>query len=114
MLLCGLAVRPSTSVPATPLVGPLRAISGRTLIVSVWEKLAPYQQNRLKVFLDPSADPRASGYHVIQSKIAIGSGGLFGQGFTMGTQKGRTGLPVVFARTMSPTTGFISALAFLK
>src|SRR4051812_45459694 len=39
----------------------------------LWEKLAPYQQNRLKVFLDPSADPRASGYHVIQTKIAIGS-----------------------------------------
>src|SRR5439155_1737013 len=47
----------------------------------MWEKLAPYQQNRLKVFIDPSADPRASGYHVIQSKVAIGSGGFFGKGF---------------------------------
>jgi rod shape determining protein RodA len=59
----------------------------------LWEKLAPYQQNRLKVFLDPSADPRASGYHVIQSKIAIGSGGLFGNGFTLGTQKRSGFLP---------------------
>jgi rod shape determining protein RodA len=59
----------------------------------IWEKLAPYQQNRLKVFLDPSADPRASGYHVIQSKIAIGSGGLFGKGFTLGTQKRSGFLP---------------------
>lgn len=59
----------------------------------LWEKLAPYQQNRLKVFLDPSADPRASGYHVLQSKIAIGSGGWFGNGFTLGTQKRSGFLP---------------------
>lgn len=59
----------------------------------LWEKLAPYQQNRLKVFIDPAADPRASGYHVIQSKIAIGSGGLFGKGFTLGTQKRLAFLP---------------------
>jgi rod shape determining protein RodA len=59
----------------------------------LWEKLAPYQQNRLKVFIDPSADPRASGYHVIQSKIAIGSGGLLGKGFTLGTQKRLAFLP---------------------
>ena len=59
----------------------------------LWEKLAPYQQNRLKVFLDPSADPRASGYHVIQSKVAIGSGGVLGKGFTLGTQKRLAFLP---------------------
>jgi len=59
----------------------------------MWEKLAPYQQNRLKVFIDPSSDPRASGYHVIQSKVAIGSGGLFGKGFTLGTQKRLAFLP---------------------
>ncbi len=59
----------------------------------LWEKLAPYQQNRLKVFLDPSIDPRASGYHVIQSKIAIGSGGLAGKGITLGTQKRSGFLP---------------------
>jgi rod shape determining protein RodA len=59
----------------------------------LWEKLKPYQQNRLKVFLDPSADPRASGYHVIQSKIAIGSGGWWGAGLTQGTQKRSGFLP---------------------
>ncbi len=59
----------------------------------MWEKLAPYQQNRLKTFLDPSADVRGSGYHVIQSKVAIGSGGVFGQGFTLGTQKRLAFLP---------------------
>src|SRR5256714_14312092 len=59
----------------------------------MWEKLAPYQQNRLKTFIDPTADPRASGYHVIQSKVAIGSGGFFGKGFTMGSQKRLAFLP---------------------
>ncbi len=59
----------------------------------MWERLAPYQQNRLKTFLDPSADVRGSGYHVIQSKVAIGSGGPFGQGFTLGTQKRLAFLP---------------------
>lgn len=59
----------------------------------MWEKLAPYQQKRLLVFLDPSSDPRASGYHVIQSQVAIGSGGWFGKGFTLGTQKRLAFLP---------------------
>jgi rod shape determining protein RodA len=59
----------------------------------MWEKLAPYQQKRLLTFIDPTADPRASGYHVIQSKVAIGSGGFFGKGFTMGTQKRLAFLP---------------------
>ncbi len=59
----------------------------------MWEKLAPYQQNRLRTFLDPSADVRGSGYHVIQSKVAIGSGGFSGQGYTLGTQKRLAFLP---------------------
>ena len=83
----------------------------------LWEKLAPYQQNRLKVFLDPSADPRASGYHVIQSKIAIGSGGVFGQGFTMGTQKRLAFLPeqhtdFIFA-VVGEETGFLGVTVAL-
>ncbi len=53
----------------------------------LWGQLNPYQQRRLLVFLDPSADPRASGYHLIQSQVAIGSGGFFGKGFTDGSQK---------------------------
>jgi rod shape determining protein RodA len=59
----------------------------------LWEGLKPYQRARFQVFLDPSIDPRRSGYHVIQSQIAIGSGGLFGQGFTEGTQKRLAFLP---------------------
>lgn len=60
----------------------------------IWDqKLKPYQRQRLLVFLDPSSDPRASGYHVIQSQVAIGSGGWLGKGFTMGTQKRLAFLP---------------------
>jgi rod shape determining protein RodA len=59
----------------------------------VWERLAPYQQKRLLVFINPDIDRRLSGYHVIQSQIAIGSGGWFGKGFTEGTQKRLAFLP---------------------
>jgi rod shape determining protein RodA len=59
----------------------------------LWGRLDPYQQRRILVFLDPSADPRASGYHVIQSQVAIGSGGLLGKGFTLGSQKRLAFLP---------------------
>ncbi len=66
----------------------------------LWEQLNPYQQRRLLVFLDPSQDPQASGYHVIQSQIAIGSGGVTGKGFLDGTQKAGAFLP-------AQTTDFI-------
>lgn len=59
----------------------------------LWEHLKPYRQNRLKVFLDPSVDARGSGYHVIQSQIAIGSGGWFGRGYLNGPQKRLAFLP---------------------
>jgi rod shape determining protein RodA len=59
----------------------------------LWEKLAPYQQKRLLVFLNPDIDRATAGYHVIQSQIAIGSGGWFGKGFTQGTQKRLAFLP---------------------
>ena len=59
----------------------------------LWENLKPHQQDRLLVFLDPSRDPRASGYQVAQSRIAIGSGGWTGKGFTQGSQKRLAFLP---------------------
>jgi len=61
--------------------------------LSLWNKLKPYQQNRLLSFLNPELDPRATGWHIIQSKVAIGSGGLFGKGFLEGTQKRLAFLP---------------------
>jgi rod shape determining protein RodA len=59
----------------------------------LWKRLAPYQQNRLLTFLNPEADPRAAGYHAIQSRVAIGSGGWFGTGYTEGPQKRLAFLP---------------------
>lgn len=59
----------------------------------IWLHLASYQQNRFLSFLNPELDARATGWHIIQSKIAIGSGGWLGQGFTQGTQKRLAFLP---------------------
>jgi rod shape determining protein RodA len=63
------------------------------LALPVWNRLAPYQQNRLLTYLSPELDPRHTGWHVIQSKVAVGSGGLLGKGFTEGTQKRLAFLP---------------------
>jgi len=63
------------------------------LAIPLWQRLAPYQQNRLLTFLNPEIDPRAAGYHAIQSRVAIGSGGWFGNGFTQGPQKRLAFLP---------------------
>lgn len=59
----------------------------------LWDKLKPYQRNRFEVFLDPNIDAQGSGYNVIQSQVAIGSGGLFGKGYTLGSQKRLNFLP---------------------
>lgn len=53
---------------------------------TLYKKLQPYQQNRIKAVFDPSTDPLGTGYNVIQSKVAIGSGGFTGKGFLQGTQ----------------------------
>ena len=83
----------------------------------LWEKMKPYRQNRLKVFLDPSIDPRGSGYHVIQSQVAIGSGGWFGRGYLHGPQKRLAFLPeqytdLIFA-VVGEELGFIGVLTAL-
>jgi rod shape determining protein RodA len=64
--------------------------------------LHDYQRNRIMIFLDPEADPLGTGYHITQSKIAIGSGGLTGNGFLQGTQSHFAFLP-------EPHTDFIFA-----
>jgi rod shape determining protein RodA len=64
-----------------------------TMALSLWRGLAPYQQNRLLSFLNPEIDPRATGWNITQSKVAIGSGGLLGKGFLQGTQKRLQFLP---------------------
>lgn len=64
-----------------------------TIALPLWESLATYQKNRFLVFLDPSIDPRGAGYNLIQSRVAIGSGGWFGKGYLEGTQKRLAFLP---------------------
>ena len=67
----------------------LIAVSGPFL----WHHLHDYQRQRVLTFLDPETDPLATGYHIIQSKIAIGSGGVFGKGYLHGTQSHLQFLP---------------------
>lgn len=59
----------------------------------VWNRLHDYQKDRIIVFLDPGKDPQGAGYQIIQSKVAIGSGGLLGKGYLRGTQTGLAFLP---------------------
>tara|TARA_E500000331_G_C17192106_1_gene685404 strand:- start:19 stop:1170 length:1152 start_codon:yes stop_codon:yes gene_type:complete len=58
-----------------------------------WSMLRPYQQKRIFTFLDPETDPLGAGYNILQSKIALGSGGVFGKGFMQGSQSHLNFLP---------------------
>ena len=60
----------------------------------LWHGLADYQRGRIETFLNPGSDPYGAGYQIIQSKIAIGSGGVAGKGWLQGTQKGLAFLPM--------------------
>ncbi|GAC1428124.1 MAG: rod shape-determining protein RodA [Acidobacteriaceae bacterium] len=66
------------------------------------KRLKPYQQARITSFMDPGSDPRGAGYQILQSKIAVGSGGLWGKGTNRGTQTQGDFLPI-------PYTDFIFA-----
>ena len=79
--------------------------------------LHDYQRNRVAIFLDPEADPLGAGYHISQSKIAIGSGGVFGKGFLNGTQSHLDYLPeghtdFVFA-TMAEEWGLFGGIGII-
>ena len=72
------------------------AIAGAIAAASAplaWGLLHDYQRDRVLTFLDPGRDPLGAGYHILQSKIALGSGGLFGKGFVGGTQSQLSFLP---------------------
>lgn len=98
---------------------PLRLFfaAGGTLLAAlpvVWAFMHDYQRNRVLIFLNPESDPLGTGYHITQSKIAIGSGGIFGKGFLQGTQSHLDYLPeghtdFVFA-TMAEEWGFLGGL----
>lgn len=76
------------------------ALAGALILPAGWFLLKDYQRQRLVTFIDPAQDPRGAGYQVIQSKIAVGDGGIWGQGVTRGSQTQLRFLPV-------PHTDFI-------
>jgi rod shape determining protein RodA len=69
------------------------AIAAGATAPLAWSLLRDYQKTRLYTFLEPDRDPLGAGYHILQSKIALGSGGLFGKGFLLGTQSHLSFLP---------------------
>lgn len=83
----------------------------------MWMNLKPYQKDRLVAFMNPDSDPLGSGYHVIQSKIAIGSGGFWGKGYMNGTQSQLNFLPEQFTdfifSVFSEEWGFIGSSVLL-
>lgn len=83
----------------------------------IWSLLHNYQKNRVLTFLDPASDPLGSGYNIIQSKISIGSGGLFGKGLLGGTQGHLSFLPeyetdFIFS-FLAEELGFVGGLVLL-
>jgi rod shape determining protein RodA len=69
------------------------AVAAGTAAPLAWSMLRDYQKARFTTFLSPDSDPLGAGYHIMQSKIALGSGGLFGKGFMLGTQTHLSFLP---------------------
>jgi rod shape determining protein RodA len=96
------------------------AVGGTGMVIApiaFFTLLHDYQRNRVLVFLDPESDPLGTGYHITQSKIAIGSGGVFGKGFGNGSQSHLQYLPephtdFVFA-TMAEEWGMLGGLFVL-
>ncbi len=83
----------------------------------VWSRLHDYQRRRVEIFLDPDKDPLGAGYHIAQSKIALGSGGLSGRGFMQGTQSQLDFIPekhtdFIFA-TLAEQWGFAGAMTLV-
>jgi len=79
------------------------AVIGGSLLPVLWHFMHGYQRDRVLMFLNPESDPLGRGYHIIQSKIAIGSGGIYGKGWLHGTQSHLDFLP-------EPSTDFVFAV----
>jgi rod shape determining protein RodA len=83
----------------------------------LWSQMLDYQKNRVLTLFDPESDPLGTGYHIIQSKIAIGSGGVYGKGWGLGTQSHLEFLPerstdFIFA-VLGEELGLFGVLALL-
>ncbi len=102
---------------------PLRLFGGAALALAAafpigLSMMHGYQRDRIEIFLNPESDPLGTGYHIIQSKIAIGSGGIFGKGFLGGTQSHLDYLPerhtdFVFA-TMAEEWGLLGGIFLIS
>jgi rod shape determining protein RodA len=108
MVLAGLSLR----LIAVGAVGVLAALPPFIFFV-----LHDYQRNRILTFMDPEKDPSGNGYHIMQSKIALGSGGLLGKGWGLGSQSQLNFLPekqtdFIFA-TLAEEFGFVGCLSVL-
>lgn len=95
----------------------LALAGGLGAIPVAWQLMHDYQRRRVLTFLDPENDPLGSGYHILQSKIALGSGHIFGKGFMQGTQAHLNFLPekqtdFIFT-TLAEEMGMAGALALL-
>jgi rod shape determining protein RodA len=100
-----------------PKVVALLVLVGVVCAVPAWEMLHPYQQRRIMVLMDPESDPQGSGYHITQSKIAVGSGELFGKGYRQGTQTQLEYLPehttdFVFS-VLAEEWGFVGSITLI-
>lgn len=95
----------------------LSGILGLIVMPLIWLVMHDYQRNRVLTFLDPERDPLGAGYNIIQSKIAIGSGGLFGKGLLNGSQSQLDFLPehqtdFIFA-FLTEELGFLGGIILL-
>jgi len=95
----------------------LTVAAAAAALPGVWHFLRDYQKTRIYTFLDPDSDPLGAGYHILQSKIALGSGGLFGKGFLQGSQSHLSFLPekqtdFIFT-TLAEEFGLIGGLGLL-
>lgn len=111
----GITVMFLAGLPTRLFVG--AAVTLAAAVPVAFSMLHGYQQKRVLIFLDPESDPLGAGYHISQSKIAIGSGGIFGKGFLKGTQSHLDYLPeghtdFVFA-TMAEEWGVVGGVLLI-
>ena len=115
VLLCGITVMFLAGLPLWIFIAPIIAIGVAAPIA--YNMLHGYQRKRIDVFLNPESDPLGAGYHIAQSQIAIGSGGIWGKGFLHGSQSHLDYLPeghtdFVFA-TMAEEWGLVGGVLLI-
>jgi rod shape determining protein RodA len=115
VVLCGVTVMFLAGLPWWIFAAPVAAIAVAAPVA--YQFLHGYQRKRIDTFLDPESDPLGSGYHIAQSKIAIGSGGIWGKGFLHGSQSHLDYLPeghtdFVFA-TMAEEWGLVGGVILI-